>query len=429
MRTLVASPGTGSYAQQVALSFLERGDLEAFVTTFVHRPEGGLAKLVPMIPSPLGPALLRQLQRRTVPLLPDACVRAHPMWEIARTAMSQSGFGPVMVDRVWDRMARSFDRIVAERHLRGVDAVYAYEYSALATLRRAKSEGITAILDLPSLDSRTFETLLRGEKAKFPELRGEHDAYFERKFEERQARRDAEIAEADLIVVNSTLTKRSHVESGADAAKIAVVPLAAPETVAAVEARFDASRPLRAAWAGTFSIRKGAHYFLEAWGQLQAGAAAEAHVYGALDLPASALKSPPAGVAFHGSVPRAELFEGLDRADILVFPTLSDGFGMVVTEAFARGVPVIATDRAGASDLVRHGENGLIVPAGDAAALADALRWCLDNRARLHEMRFAALETARGWQWPDYRRRLVEIIHEHLGKSAPASHARLAASG
>jgi glycosyltransferase involved in cell wall biosynthesis len=104
------------------------------------------------------------------------------------------------------------------------------------------------------------------------------------------------------------------------------------------------------------------------------------------------------------------LFAALDRADVLVFPTLSDGFGMVVTEAFSRGLPVITTNQAGASDLLDHGRNGLIIEAGDSAAIAGALKWCLDNRAALAAMREPALETAKGWQWSDYRRALIEAV-------------------
>ena len=81
----------------------------------------------------------------------------------------------------------------------------------------------------------------------------------------------------------------------------------------------------------------------------------------------------PASIRFYSTIPHVELFKQYQKADVLVFPTLCDGFGMVVTEAFAHGLPVITTNRAGAADLVRHGENGLIVPAGDAGALAQAL--------------------------------------------------------
>jgi glycosyltransferase involved in cell wall biosynthesis len=94
---------------------------------------------------------------------------------------------------------------------------------------------------------------------------------------------------------------------------------------------------------------------------------------------------------------------------------------MVVTEAFSRGLPVITTDKAGASDLIEHGWNGLIIPAADSAALVDALRWCLDNREALYQMRFHALETARRWQWLDYRRMLIAKITEGLGRAGYAA--------
>jgi len=123
---------------------------------------------------------------------------------------------------------------------------------------------------------------------------------------------------------------------------------------------------------------------------------------------------------FHGSVARPELFEAFEAADVLMFPTLSDGFGMVVTEAFARGLPVITTDQAGASDLVEHEKNGLIIPAGDPESVRRALNWCLENRERLGEMRCAALASAKGWQWSDYRRALIDAVSTGLTRAGYA---------
>jgi glycosyltransferase involved in cell wall biosynthesis len=85
-----------------------------------------------------------------------------------------------------------------------------------------------------------------------------------------------------------------------------------------------------------------------------------------------------------------------------------------VTEAFAQGLPVITTNRAGAADLVKHGVNGLIIPAGDVNALAEALDWCITHRLELKNMRQAALETAASWQWSDYRLALIENLRDGL---------------
>src|SRR5262249_48370951 len=122
------------------------------------------------------------------------------------------------------------------------------------------------------------------------------------------------------------------------------------------------------------------------------------------------------GITFHGSVARPVLFAAYKAADVLVFPTLSDGFGMVVTEAMAHGLPVITTDQAGAADLISP-DNGRIVPAADARALADALQWCLDNRGHPHSLRFYALETARRRQWSDFRRDLIWALDKGLRRA------------
>jgi glycosyltransferase involved in cell wall biosynthesis len=76
----------------------------------------------------------------------------------------------------------------------------------------------------------------------------------------------------------------------------------------------------------------------------------------------------------------------LHRAEILVLPTLHDGFGFVAAEAMAAGLPVIVTDQCGAAEWVRHGETGWVIPAGDERALAGALALALDRRRELPEM-------------------------------------------
>ena len=196
-----------------------------------------------------------------------------------------------------------------------------------------------------------------------------------------------------------------------------MVPLGAPSPIA--EVRVDPerrTRPLEVIWAGSFSLRKGAHYLLKAWQLLNAGSAARLHVYGELVLPERLRTSAAEGIIFHGSVPQPLLFSAYELADVLVFPTLSDGFGMVVTEAMSHGLPVITTDRAGAADLVTA-DNGVIVPAADPQALAGALQWCLDNRDRLVEMRIHALETARRAQWSDFRKHLIGALDQGLRRA------------
>jgi len=407
VRSVFAYPGNMADAQNNARAIMEAGCLDAFVTTFVYRRDGWIAKMIDLLPRGAGDRMRRQLSRRSVDEIDADLVHAYPTWELVRTLAMRMTRGPIAADMAWDRLSHHFDRLVARRYVERTEAIHSYEYTARDGFRRAKSHGVARVLYLPSLDSRRFEEIRRRERCEWPELAGPYDEYFDSKFAERYERRCEEIDLADVIVTNSTLTARSHVDAGARAEKFLAVPLAAPPTIDAVRDRpAGAGESLKVIWAGSFSLRKGAHYILQAWEHLNAGRAAQLDIYGAIAVPERLLARAGSGITFHGSVARPELFRAFEAADVLVFPTLSDGFGMVVTEAMAHGLPVIATTEAGAADLVTP-ESGLIVPAANAQALADALQWCLDNRLAISAMRHGALAMARQRQWADYRRELV----------------------
>jgi glycosyltransferase involved in cell wall biosynthesis len=76
----------------------------------------------------------------------------------------------------------------------------------------------------------------------------------------------------------------------------------------------------------------------------------------------------------------------LPAVDILVLPSLNEGMGRVLVEAMAAGRPVVASDVGGIPDLVRNGENGLLVPPGDVPALANAILALLDNPESARQM-------------------------------------------
>ncbi|MHB2169126.1 glycosyltransferase [Alsobacter sp. R-9] len=416
MRSVVAYPGTMDHAQQVALAMHEEGWLEAFVTTFAWKPDSRAAGLVGLLPGSLAKRLGRELGRRAVTAVPVDKVHTDAALEIIRTAASVLRASPILVDRAWDRMIRRFDQNVARRHVEQSDVIQVFEYSGLETLKAARRAGRFSVLHLPSLDSRAFEAIAGAERRRNPELASAADKYFASRFEERYARRCEEIALADLVLTNSATTTRSHVAAGADPAKFVAVPLAAPPPLAAVrDIRRDKSTRLRVLWAGNFTPGKGANHLLEAWTRLPAGHV-ELHVYGRVPDARLQIAGALENIVFHGSVPRSVLFEAYGEAEVLVFPTLSDGFGMVVAEALAHGLPVITTDQAGAADLLDD-TCGLIVPPGDAAALADALMRCLDQREWLAEMRPHALAAAARRQWSDYRRDVRAAIASRLGAS------------
>lgn len=419
MKATVSFPGVLIDAQQAALAYHEQHALSEFVTTIKLARGNLFERLGNELQGRIGDRLQKELSRRYISTIPLEQVASRCAGlELLRTASARYIANPVISDFLWDRQSHRFDRQVAQRHLSGLDIIHAFEYTALYTFERAGELGIARVLAMPSTSSRKFEEMKLQEIERFPELKSSHDGYFAQRFQMRQERRDAEIALADLIVANSEVTRQSHISDGVSPERIVAVPLAAPPPVPALGRQAsDTAKPLSVIWAGSLIIRKGAHYFLDAWRALKAGDRAQARVYGTNGLPERVLNPKPINFQLMGSVSQSELFAAFEHADVLVFPTLADGFGLVITEALSRGLPVITTDRAGASSLIQHGKNGLIVPAADSLALTNALQWCLDNRDVLYQMRLSALETARNWQWTDYRRALLTKVREGLRRA------------
>ncbi|MEO0073267.1 MAG: glycosyltransferase family 4 protein [candidate division WOR-3 bacterium] len=123
-------------------------------------------------------------------------------------------------------------------------------------------------------------------------------------------------------------------------------------------------------------------------------------------------------VLMAGFVPVELLPQYYASADVYCSPALGgEAFGLVLLEAMASGVPVIASDIAGYNEVVVPGETGLLFPAGDAAALADALAVLLQDESRRQRMRQACRQRAEQFSWQTVARRIEELYLELLARS------------
>lgn len=402
------------FVQQVGRALYEADLLNQFTTTLVDDPDATWLNSACQLARLFKFDLAHQLSRRAVTEFPSALIKSYPLPEILRLILARIDNDKRPTDMVFHWGLNQFDQWVAKEML-GSNAVYGYEYGCLATFQAAKRNGMGCIYDVPSPEHDFVENLLEAEFSHFPDIQTPYRRYCRARQESRTERRRQEWQLADVIIANSEFTKASYVAAGVEEHKVRVVPYGAPPVhPEAAASHVATNEPIQFLWAGTFSVRKGAHYLLQAWQQMHASGKAQLKVFGAMGLPDALLSSVPDSIQFSGTIPRSELYQIYRNSDALVFPTLCDGFGMVVTEAFAQGLPVITTNRAGAADLVQDGVNGLIVPAGDAAALADALEWCTNHRAELAAMGQAARETAAGWQWSDYRQTLITHLQDGL---------------
>jgi glycosyltransferase involved in cell wall biosynthesis len=152
--------------------------------------------------------------------------------------------------------------------------------------------------------------------------------------------------------------------------------------------------PLRVAFAGVMSPWKAPHLLVEAArqvpGRLQVSLHGRTEEYMFRDYITALLAAaaPDSRIRFPGPFGREQLSQVLADADLLVVPSRwYENTPFVVLEAFAAGVPVVASDLGGLSELVRDGENGFLFPAGDVVALARILERCLQEPELVRRLR------------------------------------------
>jgi len=390
-------PSVAPFVQQAALGLAEAGLLDSFVTTLAWHGDN------------LPKFLAQKLSNRCVINIPESRLRRFPSGEILRLIVGKLDRAGIATDTVWEWSEHRFDRKVARTLHSGLTGVYGFEHACLASFQRAKELGIQTIYDVPAPETTRIRSLMAQAMEQFPHLRSEWFEVTSRKEPRRLERRKAEWELADRVICASEFTRSTFEDAGYDVGKVRVVPYGCPDPIpeeAAINGGSPPSAPLRLLWAGTFTIRKGAHILLDTWREWNPGPGVRLDIYGRNLLPEECLTTLPGEIRFHAPVSRPELLRTMQTSDLLVFPTLYDGFGMVVTEALSRGLPVLTTRCAGASTFIRDRENGLLIQENSVAALHEALQWCADHRESLPSMRIEALRSAASWQWHHYRESL-----------------------
>lgn len=399
---LLSHPTANPNVRQAARALAEAGLLKEFWTC-INWVDGGFFDRALFF----SPRLRNELRRRSFGDEIRPFIRTYPPREWARLFFGQLGFGQ-FAPFAADAIVESLDRRVAQRlGVVRVDAVYAYDGGALESFRAAKDRGVKCVYEHPIVYWKKVQALQREEAELHPGWTSTLLAL--RDTEEKLRRKDQELALADLIIVPSTFSKVSLVEAGISPTRVRVIPYSAPPVGQRTDSRENNDK-LRVLFAGALSQAKGLGYLLEAASKMSREV--ELTLIGRRMSPAIPDPKVLDQHRWIPSLPHQQLLDEMSRQDVLALPSLHEGFGLVVLEAMAQGVPVITTPNTGAADVIENGVDGFIVPIRSADAIAEKLELLYRDRDRLAKMKEAARLKASTRSWQTYRDSVAALARE-----------------
>ncbi len=262
--------------------------------------------------------------------------------------------------------------------------LFAYSYAARELLRFGKQQGWFTVLG--QIDPGRVMERRAEEAAQLSSVLADGKQRVPAKYWDDWSE---ECALADRIVVNSLWSRDALTREGVPPAKITVIPLAYEPSQASTgfqreyPVKFTTARPLRVLFLGQVTLVKGILALLDAVRLLE-HEPVEFWIVGRrqVQVDSSMLNHPQ--VRWIGPVRRSLTANYYREADVFVFPTFSDGFGLTQLEAQAWKLPVIASRFCG--DVVRQSENGILLPEVSGRAIADVLLDVLCNPSKLADM-------------------------------------------
>ena len=408
MKIIVSHPTLNANSKNLVIGLLKNKLLFKLFTSIAIFPRQLLFKLS-------SNPKLKDLKRRSLDETWQPHTKSKSFFEFGRLLASKLHLeyfvkyekGYFCIDKVYQKHDKWVASSLIKAKKEGISGVYAYEDGALATFTKAKQLSLDCIYDLPIGYWKSARLLMQDEFDVNPDwsrtLTGFNDS------PEKLNKKDKELALADVIFVASSFTKKTLEKYSGTLPEIKVIPYGFPEVSQKKTYQSLANRKLKILFVGGLSQRKGLSYLFEAVEGLQnkveltiVGQKAVADC-NALNLALQSHQWIP-------SLSHDQVLAYMREHDIFVFPSLFEGFGLVITEAMSQGLPVITTDRTAGPDIIHDGVDGWIVPAGSSRAIKEVFIRILETPDILQQFGLAAQNKAQTRPWAVYGKEMAIAI-------------------
>jgi glycosyltransferase involved in cell wall biosynthesis len=278
------------------------------------------------------------------------------------------------------------------------------------TLRQARSLGARTIVERGSSHISFQNNLLREEYS----LQGVRPLPFQVPHPRIVEQELKEYEEADRISVPSRFVVQTFQRYSIPDSKLVHIPYGVD--LSQFRQALKTDDVFRVVFAGGMTLRKGVHYLLRAFAELKLQNS-ELLLIGTMNDEMRPFFKRYEGVyRYLGKIPQSELYQYYSQGSVFAMCSIEEGLAMVIPQAMACGLPIIATTNTGAEDIVRDGVDGFIIPIRDVEKLKEKLVYLYERPEERMRMGQSAKErVSSGFTWDDYGDRIVaaykNILH------------------
>jgi glycosyltransferase involved in cell wall biosynthesis len=413
MKAVVVHRGARD-AYQVALALAERGRLEQLVTDLYWKGGGVLAGVIERLAGGKATHWFAVRRRPEIsPKLVKLCAFSGWLSFLFEKNRRAPFHWKTSMARWADRRAGATAGRLASQCGAALVSYSYYAHSAFSEAAKGTRRVLFQLHPHPASMRRILLRELSDQPECADSLRKEWELALPEQDFERLAQ---EPGMAETLIVASDFSKQTLIENGIGRERIHVVPYGVDLEKfhpAPHRKRSAPGSPLKLLFVGQINQRKGIKYLLEAL-KLLPGSAVELTICGRVIDDLQLFRDLGDQVKVRGSVSFAKLLEAYQTCDLFVFPSLAEGFGHVLLEAMACGLPVLSTTRTAAPDLVLEGVDGFVIEPRRPDLIANRIQWCLEHREELFEMGLRARHKAEQFTWERFRERVAEVINQSL---------------
>lgn len=409
MKIIVAHEGK-QHSFRTAEALLQKGYLYKYITTIYDKPFS-LTRLVKHLLR--GDAKKKCASHRDE-VLPDEMVLQYCEWKgLLRLFLSRMPSLYKFFPHYYDWLHDSFGRKVAKYAIKhNVDAVIMYDTNANECWKilKEKAPQIKRILDV-SIANRLFmkENFIKDiEQTHDENIKAEQAELWD---ENNCKRYLEEIRASKYFLIASNVVKRSMIFSGVKGEQMFMAPYGVDFNKFNFVQKQPLQKPLKLVYVGQVNYRKGIHHLLKVMDCLKENDVELFLAGGYADTtPFYQQYKDRKNIHFLGFVTRDVLAALYQKCDVFVFPTLGEGYGLVILEALSCGVPCIVSDLAGGDDAIIERYNGFKFEAGSDTDLKDKIQWFIDNPNKLPEFSRNSRISVEKHTWQSYYDCVVKAV-------------------